>query len=80
MKTKSAPASAPGFVILQRMPDGQWRLLGEASRKRGLPARAARCKQFLTPPRARPRPARFHAAVLRSEWRIAMDWAPPKGR
>ena len=78
MNAKRKPASAPGFVILRRMPNGQWRMLGEVPRKRGLPARAARSQAILDATKGVAKAGQVYAAVLRSEWRIAMDWSPPK--
>ena len=69
--------AAPGFVVLRQMGPDTWQFLGEVPRKQGAS-------------RARPAPGRFldatgdsaiagetYAAVLRSEWRIALDSAPP---
>ena len=70
--------SAPGFVVLRQMHDGQWQMLGEVPRKRGLTARAARSQAILDVTRGAAMAGEVYAAVLRSEWRIALDWAPPK--
>jgi hypothetical protein len=71
------PAGAPGFVVLRKLPDGRWELLGEVARRRGLPARAARSRAILDATDGRAKAGEVYAAVLRSEWRIAQDWAPP---
>jgi hypothetical protein len=71
-------ASAPGFVVLRELPDGRWELLGEVSRRRGLPARAARSRAILDATGGNAKAGEVYAAVLRSEWRIAQDWAPPE--
>lgn len=69
--------SAPGFVVLRQLENGRWELLGEVERKRGLPARAARTQAILDATGGEARAGEVYAAVLRSEWRVAMDWAPP---
>lgn len=66
--------SAPGFVVLRDRGNGQWELLGEVPRKRGLPARAARTQAILDATGGDAKPGESYAAVLRSEWRIAQDW------
>jgi len=68
---------APGFVVLQELADGTWKLLGEVPRRRGLPARAARSRAVLDATHGKADKGGVYAAVLRSEWRVAMDWAPP---
>jgi hypothetical protein len=78
MNTEDKQASAPGFVVLYQMPDGQWRMLGEVPRKRGLTARAARSQAILDATKGAAKAGEVYAAVLRSEWRVAMDWMPPK--
>jgi len=69
--------SAPGFVVLRELGDGKWELLGEVPRRRGLPARAARSRAILDASGGEAKAGEVYAAVLRSEWRIAQDWAPP---
>ena len=78
MATKGKQATAPGFVVLHQLPDGQWRLLGEVKRKRGLTARAARSQAILDATNGAAKAGEVYAAILRSEWRLAMDWTPPK--
>jgi len=78
MNSKGKQASAPGFVILRQMPNGQWQMLGEVPRKRGLTARAARSQAILDATKGAAKAGQVYAAILRSEWRIAMDWVPPK--
>ena len=75
---KGKPASAPGFVVLYQMPNGHWRMLGEVLRKRGLTARAARSRAILDATKGAARAGEVYAAILRSEWRLALDWTPPK--
>ena len=78
MNTKGKQGSAPGFVVLHELPNGQWKMLGEVPRKRGLTARAARSQAILDATKGAAKPGEVCAAILRSEWRIARDWTPPK--
>jgi hypothetical protein len=71
------PAGTPGFVVLRELPNGRWELLGEVARRRGLPARAARSRAILDATGGKAKAGEVYAAVLRSEWRIAQDWASP---
>ena len=71
--------SAPGFVVLRQVGTDTWELLGEVPRKRGLPARAARMQAVLDATNGAASSGGIYAAVLRSEWRIALDWGPPPG-
>jgi len=77
MNSKGKQASAPGFVVLHRMPDGQWQMLGEVPRKRGLTAKTARSQAILDATKGKAKAGEVYAAILRSEWRIATDWSPP---
>jgi hypothetical protein len=78
MNTKAKHGSAPAFVVLHQMSNGQWKMLGEVPRKRGLTARAARSQAILHATKGAAQAGEVYAAILRSEWRIAMDWMPPK--
>jgi hypothetical protein len=73
-KTEKAPA---GFVVLRQVAEDRWELLGEVRRKPGVPARAARTQAILDATNGAAKAGEVYAAVLRSEWRIAMDWSPP---
>jgi hypothetical protein len=70
--------TAPGFVVLRQTGRDDWQLLGEVPRKRGLPARAARTQAILDATNGAAKEGEVYAAVLRSEWRIAMDWGSKK--
>jgi hypothetical protein len=74
-ETKS---TSPGFVVLRQVGKDKWQLLDEVRRKRGLPARAARTQAILEATSGKAKNGEVYAAVLRSEWRIAMDWVAPK--
>jgi predicted esterase len=70
--------AAPGFVVLHQVGADAWQFLGEVPRKRGLPARAARSQAILDATGGLAKAGETYAAVLRSEWRVAMDWSPPR--
>lgn len=72
----SSPRPASAFVVLQLVGD-QWKLLGEFERKPGLTARAARTQAILEATGGTAKAGETYAAVLRSEWRVALDWSPP---
>jgi hypothetical protein len=65
--------SAPGFVVLRQIGEDQWEFLGEVTRRRGLTARAARKQAILDATNGTAKDGEVYAAVLRSEWRIALD-------
>jgi len=69
--------AAPGFVVLRHVEDHGWQMLGEVPRRRGLPARAARSQAVLDATDGAVRPGEVYAAVLRSEWRVAIDLELP---
>jgi len=77
MSETKRKSSAPGFVVLRQVNDGRWQLLGEVERTRGLTARAARSRAILDATNGNARAGDVYAAVLRSEWRVALDWVPP---
>jgi hypothetical protein len=58
--------------------DGQWQLLGEVRRKPGIPDRAARSQAIIEATNGAAKAGQVYAAVLRSEWSVAMDWNPPE--
>ena len=64
----------PGFVVLRKMGDDRWRMLGEVPRRRGLPARAARTRAIMDATDGKAKRGEVYAAVLRSEWRVSLDW------
>jgi hypothetical protein len=73
----TAKPSAPGFVVLRQVGKDKWEVLGEVRRKQGLPARAARTQAILDATDGSAKGGEAYAAVLRSEWKVALDWAPP---
>ncbi|MFZ1023308.1 MAG: hypothetical protein WAN87_04155 [Thermoplasmata archaeon] len=66
----------PGLVVLHQTSPGRWELIGEVTRVQGLAARAARTAAFMDATKGEAKPGEVYAAVLRSEWRLALDWTP----
>jgi hypothetical protein len=64
---------APGFYVFRRVGDDRWQLIGEARRRPGLTARKARAQAIADAVGGEPGPGEVYAAVLRSEWRIALE-------
>jgi hypothetical protein len=64
--------SKPGYVF-RRVGESDWRLLGEADRRPGHTARAARAQAIRDVTGGAARDDEVYAAVLRSEWRIALE-------
>jgi hypothetical protein len=71
-ETRRAP-SKPGYVVFREVGPGQWQLVGEAERRPGQTARKARAQAILDATGGTAAPGESYAAVLRSEWRIALD-------
>ena len=71
-------SSRPRFVVLQQVGAGDWKLLGEFERQPGLTARAARSAAIVEATCGKAKAGEVYAAVLRSEWRVALDWVPPR--
>ena len=63
----------PGFVVLRHVRGDEWQLVGEAERQPGRTARAARAQAILDATKGKARDGEIYAAVLRSEWRVALD-------
>jgi len=66
--------SKPGFVVLREVRAGVWRLIGEARRAPGATARVARLEAIRSVIGREPKSGEVYAAVLRSEWRISLDY------
>jgi hypothetical protein len=64
----------PGYVVFRRVGRDEWELVGEVERRRGLPARKARAQAIADAAGAEPGRDEVYAAVLSSEWRIALDY------
>ena len=74
--TRAEPAGQ-AFVVLRQVDDDTWQLLAEVPRRRGLPARAARGQAILDATGGAATSREVYAAVLRSEWRVALDSSAP---
>ena len=70
--TRRAPGR-PGYVVLRQTGEGRYELEGEADRRPGLTARAARAQAVADVTGGTARPGGVYAAVLRSEWRISFE-------
>ena len=66
-------ATSPGYVVLRRVGADRWLLVGEADRRPGQTARRARTQAVLDATAGKAAAGEVYAAVLRSEWRIALD-------
>jgi hypothetical protein len=69
-----AKPSRGGYVVFQQTADDTWRLLGEADRRPGLPARRSRAQAVQDVVGREPAVGEVYAAVPRSEWRVSLDW------
>jgi hypothetical protein len=66
--------SKPGYVVFREVSGGRWELVGEAERRPGLTAKKARAQAIEDATGGKAKPNEAYAAVLRSEWRIALDY------
>jgi hypothetical protein len=73
-KRKTSTSTPPGYVVLRQVEEGQWEMVGEARRRPGLTARAARAQAIRDAVGGEVDPGDVYVAVLRSEWRIALDY------
>jgi hypothetical protein len=64
---------AGGYVVLQAIGPGEWRLLGEVGRRPGLPARKSRGQAVRDVLGREPSGEEKFAVVPRSEWRLSLD-------
>jgi hypothetical protein len=62
-----------GYVVLQRLGDDDWRVLGEANRRPGLPARKSRAQAVREVLGREPEEGESFAVLPRSEWRVGLD-------
>jgi len=63
----------PGYVVLRQTGEGSFELLGEARRRPGRTAKAARADAVREAVGREPEPGEVYVAILRSEWRIGFD-------
>lgn len=73
MGENDARPSQPGFIVFRQVGPDTWQLVGEVPRRAGLPARKARAAAIVDATNGKAEPSETYAAVLRSEWRIALD-------
>lgn len=73
-EARQRATSRPGYVVLRQVRAGQWRLVGEAERRPGKTAREARAQAIMDATGGTAKAGEVYAAVLRSEWRIALEW------
>jgi hypothetical protein len=62
-----------GYVVFQQTGADRWRLLGEANRRPGLPARKSRGQALRDVLGREPKQGEVFAVVPRSEWRVGLD-------
>ena len=62
-----------GYVVLQRLRDDDWRILGEVDRRPGLPARRSRAQAIRDVLGREPAADEVFAVLPRSEWRLGLD-------
>lgn len=72
-QTRGAP-SKPGYVVFREVSPNRWQLVGEAERSPGQSARKARAQAIRDATGGKAAPGEAYAAVLRSEWRVALDY------
>jgi hypothetical protein len=65
--------SAGKYVVLQQTPAGDWRVLGEANRRPGLPARKARTQAVRDALGREPKDGDVFRVLPHSEWRLSAD-------
>jgi hypothetical protein len=67
------PSPKPGYVVLQRLSDDTWRVIGEVDRRPGLPARKSREQAILDATGAPTTPDGEFRVLPKSEWRLAAE-------
>ncbi len=65
-------ASLGGYVVLQKLGDDDWRLLGDVDRRPGLPARKSRAGAVVDVLGREPADGEVFAVLPRSEWRLSL--------
>ena len=71
--TGAAPRK-PSYVVFRQTGPDRWELVGEAERRPGQTARKARAQAIADATGGQAKPDEVYAAVLSSEWRIALDY------
>ena len=65
--------SAGTYVVFQQLQGDDWRVIGEAGRRPGLPARKSRAQAIRDVLGREPLDGEAFAALPRSEWRLSLD-------
>ena len=65
-------ANLGGYVVLQKLGDADWRLLGDVDRRPGLPARKSRARAVVDVLGRQPADGEVFAVLPRSEWRLSL--------
>ena len=73
-ETTNRAAPRPGYVVFRKVGESRWQLVGEADRQPGRTARAARAQAILDATGGKAKDGEVYAAVLRSEWRIGLEY------
>ena len=66
--------SKPGYLVFREESPGRWELVGEAERRPGLTAKKARAQAIADATGGKVKEDETYAAVLKSEWRIALEY------
>jgi hypothetical protein len=61
----------PGYVVLKRIGQDRWLVVGDVDRKPGTPAARARALAIEESTGGKVKPGDVYRAILRSEWKIA---------
>jgi hypothetical protein len=67
------PPRKPGYVVLEKVGEDLWRVIGDVDRTPGTPAAKARALAIQEAVGGRVKPGREYRAILRSEWKIAAE-------
>jgi hypothetical protein len=62
-----------GYVVFQQVGESDWRIIGQADRRPGLPARKSRAQAVRDVLGREPAAGEAFAVLPRSEWRNALD-------
>ena len=65
--------TAGRYVVLQQLPSGDWRIVGEVDRRPGLPARKSRGQAVRDVLGREPASGEVFAVLPSSEWRLGLD-------
>jgi hypothetical protein len=66
-------ASGAGFVVLREAGKDRFVLVGEAARRPGLTAKAARLRAIQDATGGKTKPGERYRVILRSEWKVAAE-------